>query len=571
MKLKILTIYFIIHYSQQLALPIAAATSVSSAYGLQGQCKGIRPLYDNQGNLIGYKGSCDVDKWNGSLSSVNSLHPIDPNLMALNHENLIAGPNDKIKYEQPKNASLFDWLSPHHDIIRNHPHYRHAHLNHGHCIRKAKTGLFDFLGSLFNYGTDRKNYNQFGTLNDPYSGLDQGTRCLNSQYYNNYPLDIEKKYYDPYALQLAHQIHHIRNQVNTNENSNNEFLKKHLRKRYRQLHRHLDCHCHHESAQSKLLNIHHHPIEGHSMNIIAHPMAGSATRSLQLHSSIPLDENMDMENEHMALLRMSNLAAQRAYDMNYFNDESLAGNGALRMEMFHPVNPYMNNSGNYDPEWNRLRVEKVIVIKRIKVPVVTKVSVPIPVPVPYPMPTSSNVVANGDSQYQNYDENDTSAQFNNIQPQFLGNNTYMIDSAESQPEQMTSIVRAISGAPCESFEQEQSYINSPYIPPMNQVINRSYNYNPPTNHCNMINGSNMAMSTHTAIQPGLQLYPAPFASGQPQYSKPYQYGSIHTIQPQPINLQPQLQSNTQFIPSVTAAVTQPQNLIQGPILTNSNY
>jgi hypothetical protein len=531
MKLKLLTFYLILYYSQQLQLPLAETASVTSIYGLHGQCKGLRPVHDDHGDLIGYKGSCDVDKWNGSLPSVNSLHPVDPNLMALNNnnENFVTHSIGKIKYKQPKDVSLFDWLSPHHDIIRNHPHYRYAHMNHNHCIRKAKTGLFDFIESLFNYDSHRKNHNQPNDFKDPYSDLDEGARCLNSQYYNNNSLDIEKKYYDTYALHLAHKIHNIQGQFDSTDNANPESMKKDLRKNYGQLYRHLDCHCHHELPQSQMLNIHHHPIEGRAMNIIAHPIAGPAADNLQMHSSIPLDANMDMENDHMTLTRMANVAAQHAYKMNHFNDDSLSDNGsALQMEMFHPTNYYINNDTNYknnNTEWNRLRVEKVIVIKRIKVPVVTKVSVPVPVPVPYPIPTSSNSTASDDNQYLNYNGSDSVSQLNDSQPQFLGKNTYIIDSSESQPEQMNGIVRAISGAPCESAAQ--AYINPHYYPTTNQFENQRYNYSSPVNHCNMMNTSNF--------------------------------------------LPPQMQYNPHLIPPMTTAATASQNQLQGSILTNSNY
>lgn len=469
MKVKLQSWYVILFYFKQVRLLLADPTSVSSTYGLQGQCKGLRPVYDDHGNLIGYSGSCDIDKWNGSLSSANSLHYIDPNLTSLHKLG-------KIKYKQPKDVNLFDWLSPHHDIIRNHPHYRDAHLNHSHCIRKTKSGLFDFLGSLFNYDSRRKAFNDFS---DPYSNLGKGERCLNHQYYSNNALDIEKKYYDPYALHLGHKIHHVKSQLDNIEPENIESQKKNLRKLYSQLHRHLDCHCHHESPQSKLLNIHHHPIDEHSMSMIAHPIIGSNSNdNLQIHSSIPLDQNMDMEDERMALTRMSKFAAQHAYTMDHFNEESLAGNGALRMEMFHPVNPYIDSSHSgisHDPEWNRLKVEKVIVIKRIKVPLVTKVAVPVPVPVPYPISTSSNAMTSKNNQYLNNDNQDS--QFQDSQPQYLGNNTYMIDTPESRSEQMNSVVRAISGAPCESTVQY--YKNPLYYPKMYRFPNQSYNNSSP--------------------------------------------------------------------------------------------
>ena len=81
--------------------------------------------------------------------------------------------------------NFFDWLTPHHDIIRNHPHYRKVHFGHHQCIHKKKSGLFDFIGSLFESGSNRK-------FDDPYRNLDNHSRCLTPEYYKNNIIDLEK-------------------------------------------------------------------------------------------------------------------------------------------------------------------------------------------------------------------------------------------------------------------------------------------------------------------------------------------------------------------------------------------
>lgn len=557
----------------------AAVTANPSPYDIQSQCKGMRPVYDDQGNLKGYNGSCNVNKWDGSFPSVNSLHPIDPALLTLPPEQLPiqadnvlhSSSNRKMKYKQPKNLSLFDWLSPHHDIIRNHPHYRHAHLSHNHCIEKAKTGLFDFLNSIFNSdsGPSKSKYTKEGS--DPYSSLDSKARCLKDHYYANNHMNIGQKYFDTYAIHLGHQISNLQRQFNDTDPRNMKSLRKNLRIRYNQLHRHLDCHCHHGLPMSKMLNVHNYPIEDHSIDILAQRTPDPDINApLQLHSSIPLDPSMDMENEYMTLMRMSNLAAQHAHKMNYFNEDS-SDIGALRMEMFHPVNPYttsFNSSINDSSDWNRLKVERVIVIKRIKIPVVTKVSVPVPVPVPYPIPSGDASQANANlSQY-------SQSQLSETQPGYIGNNTYMVDAADSQPEQMNSIVRAISGFPCVSPGYSSAV-------PYNY---QSQNYNFPQSYGNpycdaMAHTSNSAMLTHNMIQPGIQLYPSPSLS--PYDSIRSQCRNQYT---QPKNLQiPNLNSQfpaqitsfssnpPQFVPPVPQQSMAPQNQLQPTTANYSNY
>ena len=577
-----------IHFLIWLQIHLAqAAVSSTLNYGLHSQCKSLSPAYDEQGNLKGYSGICDVDKWNGTSPSIDSLHKIDPKLASLQHENYNTSVNptgliERIKYKQPKDQSLFDWMSPHHDIIRNHPHYRHAHLAHNHCIHKAKTGLFDFLSSFFS-SNQNNNSSHFTNFKDPYSALESEGRCLDSNYYTNNPLDVDKKYYDPFALHLGHKIHHVKSQLNQANTDNIESLKENLQSRYNELHRHLDCHCHHESPQSKMLNIHHHPIKNNSISIVTHPNVGSDQNdALKMHSSVPLDPGVDMEDEHMNLIRMARMATQHAYNLSHFNENLSLDDGALRMEMFHPINPYMNMNieHNYDPEWNRLKVEKVIVIKRIKVPVVKKVSVPIPVPVPYPIPTSSNASMTTDvNQNGNYGGSSNFSQYSDIsraQPGYMGNNTYMIDTIESQPEQMNSIVRAISGYPCGSsdnlYRARYSHSN------LNQLNNQYYNG--PSYYANQYrNGINLpyqAMEAHTMIQPGLQLYPNLYSSLQPQYRN--QYCQIQNLQPSPLNseLSPQnglipINQPQVIFPAASTTIS-PQNQAQGQYFSNNiNY
>lgn len=535
----------------------AAVTASPPPYGIQSQCKGLRPVYDEQGNLKGYNGSCNVNKWDGYSPSANSLHSIDPALLTLQPEQfpsqveagtgLSSSSNKKIKYKQPKSLSLFDWLSPHHDIIRNHPHYRQAHLNHNHCIEKAKIGLFDFLNNLFNYDSDPSKSKYANEVSNPYSSLDSKARCLNDHYYSINHMNIDQKYFDPYAIHLGHQINGLQRQFNGTNPRNIKSLRKNLRIRYNQLHRHLDCHCHHGSPLSKMLNVHNYPIKDHSIDIVAQRTPDPDTNApLQVHSSIPLDPSMDMENEYMTLMRMSNLAAQHAHKMNYFNEDLSSDNGALRMEMFHPVNSYTNNfhsSINDTSEWNRLKVEKVIVIKRIKIPVVTKVSVPVPVPVPYPIPSSGDVsqVNTNLSQY---------SQLSEAQPGYMGNNTYMVDATDSQPEQMNSIVRAISGYPCVSPGF------SPTAPfnyqSVDQQSPQNYNYlqGYGNSYCNaMTNTSNSAMIAHQMIQPGIQLYPSPSLSPYESFRSQCRNQYIPRQNPQIPSINSQFPTQNTFIGS----------------------
>lgn len=534
-------------------------------YQLQTQCQGLQPVYDDRGNLIGQRGICDIDRFNGQASAINSMHPVDTRSMGINvfppppvasanpsttgssswfgglfGQTLVAHPEKgSVKFEQPPDIGLFDWLSPHHDLIRNRPEYRHAHIEHRHCIHKKREGLFDFIGKLFGSGSQASHNDHYlNDINDPYS---HDSRCLNSQYYKNNPFLQSTDQYDPYSMHFGKSIHLLRNQIDDPTYTGNlDSLRSRLHDHYDRLHRHLDCHCHHELPQSAMYNIHHRPISRHSMRMIANPDPSYNSHfPLHMHSSMPLDHSMDMEDEHMALMRLSGYAAQHAYNSGHFNSDSM---NPLRMQMFHPVNQYAGTSigGAYDdPEWNRLRVEKVIVIKRIKIPVVRNVSVPVPVavPVPYPIMTPSPD-AGTDSMLMNQ-SSAQSSMFSSAQPGYMGDNTYLVDSGSS-PMQMDNLVHAISGAPCDcmntammgsgimntghvnpminsypmnpfmnTYSSMMGYNQSGYNPMMEQQYNNQIYQDPSFyNPMPQMSFPNM-MTAQTMMQPGLQVSPSP--------------------------------------------------------------
>lgn len=448
----------------------------STPFPLQTQCQGLHPVYDDHGNLIGQRGVCDVDHWDGHESQINSMHPIDTHSLVPHSESSSwfgglfggSGHHDTDHHHHhhidinhvahpPPDVGLFDWLSPHHDLIRNRPEYRSAHVAHHHCIQKKKEGLFDFLGNLFGSSTGSSHDH---VLNDDHHQDPYGThsRCLNSDYYHQNPFHQDDNQFDPYSLHVGTNIHHLKNQIN-NPNSVDDLdtLKSSLHTNYDRLHRHLDCHCNHELPSSEMHHIHHRPISHHSMHMIAHPDPNQTSPfPLQLHSSMPLDPSMDMEDEHMSLMRLSGHAAQSAYNSGHFNQNSPMESDPLRMHVFHPVNHYAGTTtttetGMYDdPEWNKLRVEKVIIIKRIKIPVIKKVSVPVPVkvPVPYPVmvPSPANT-GDDDAHGPNHVSAHHSA-FTSAQPGYMGKNTYLMDS-DSSSMPTSSIVHALSGAPCQ--------------------------------------------------------------------------------------------------------------------------
>lgn len=566
----------------------STSTIQQNSYMMQSQCHGLNPVYSNQGALKGYRGICNVSKWNGVPGHFNSMHPIDTNLLAFNHQPIQKSPTwldslfgttpvthsgIKIKYKQPSDLSLFDWLSPHHDIIRNHPHYRHAHLRHRHCIRRKHTGLFEYIGNIFGFGSGHPDHDHL-SINDPYDRLSHGSRCLNSQYYKSNPFVVNDNQYDPYSLHLAHRINHIHHQLKDPLNTNFDELNDDLHSHYDRLHRHLDCHCHHELPHSRKYRIHHRPIGYHSMNMIAQPnMEMNSIYPAQIHSSMNFDPSMDMEDEHMAMLRMSGMAAQHAYNMG----QNVPDSNYLQMQMFHPVNSY--GQALNDPEWNRLRVEKVIVIKRLKVPVVRNVPVPMPVPVPYPVPSASSSTSGSFSQYSAYE---------NVQPGYMGNNTYLIDGNDS-PMQMDTIVQAISGAPCGCLNHQYSNSMAPdynsmmmmnSVPNqflMNQMPMNNVGFSAPTQQMygqypNSVSPPpNPMMLAQTMMQPGLQLAPSPY-----NYNNGYNQNNVynhqsnsynHHMQPQqvpnginPVSVQPQpaqVQVAAQSQPSTSITNNQP--------------
>lgn len=314
-----------------------------------------------------------------------------------------------------------------------------------------KSGLFDFISKLFDSGTKR-------IFGDPYRNLDKRSRCLNSEYYKSNPITARSNNFDPFAIDMGYNIQNLRNQMNTLTDTNEiEQSRNNLHNHYDRLHRHLDCHCHHELSDSKMHGVHHYPISDHSIQTLSYPDPyRNSDFPSQMNSTLPMDPSMDLEDENAALMRMSGLASQRAYNLNQLDPNDMR---TLRMQMFHPVNSYdlMNNrENNYDEsDWNRLKIEKIIVIKRLKVPVIQKIPIPVPVPVPYPITSAiSDNSGNSDSHGFDYDHDDGGAsKLYNMPQGYLGDNTYMIDAEDTSPIEMDSIVHAISGAPCNCFNQ----------------------------------------------------------------------------------------------------------------------
>lgn len=533
------------------------ASAITPPYHLQTQCQGLLPVYDDDGNLMGQRGVCDVDHWNGPESEINSMHPIDIHSMGIDsvHISPHTDPSSSTWFGglfgqtpvtdhhesgniKPADLSLFDWLSPHHDIIRNRPEYRKAHITHRHCIHKKKEGLFDFLGKMFGLGSKPSYDHVLNGINDPYMSEH---RCLHSKYYAENPFRHGTDQYDPYSMHIGKNIHFLKNQINDPSSIDNvDTLKSNLHANYDRLHRHLDCHCHHELPSSGKYKIHHRPISHHSMRMIAQPDPSRNSQfPLQVHSSMALSPSMDMEDEHVALTRLSGYAAQNAYNSGHFN----GGTNALRMQMFQPVNKYPGVSETPDdPEWNKLRVEKIIVIKRIKIPVIRKVSVPVPVPVPYPVMTpSSDTTGSNQSSAQ-------SSVFSSAKSGYMGDNTYLVDSGAS-PMPMNSLVHAISGAPCECMntgmmgQSMNSNITntgmmgqdmmSPIASYGNQMSNSmmnpiaSYGNTTPMNGI-MMNPSIMGTSTMQYDQSGYN----PMGQAY-QYQAPYSYSGYNPMMQQP--------------------------------------
>ena len=449
-KLSLSFLFWLFKYCNLPFSNAAYAAGQSPPY-MHSQCQGLNSVYDGLGNLRGYRGTCDVRRWNGQSPSINSMHPIDMKMLSnsINEPRGIA-PNPE---NQAPDKNFFDWLTPHHDIIRNNPHYRKAHFGHHQCIHKKKSGLFDFIGSLFESGSNRK-------FDDPYRNLDNHSRCLTPEYYKNNIIDLEKNNYDPFAIGLGNNILNLQNQINSlNDTDELDQLRQNLHDHYDRLHRHFDCHCHHELPDSRIRGVHHYPTGHHSIETLSHPDTFyNSNYPLQMNSTMPADASMDLEDERMALMRMSGLASQQAYNMDQVSPNSLFNTGTLRMQMFHPVNSYgqLNYDQNIyeDPDWNRLKVEKVIVIKRLKVPVVKNIPVPVPVPVPYPIDSSATSNA---GNYNGLSYGGMESELNSVPQGYIGNNTYMIDSEETVPTGMDSIVQAISGAPCNCADTSMNY------------------------------------------------------------------------------------------------------------------
>ena len=461
---------------------------------LQSRCQGLDPVYDDQGSLNGYRGVCDVDRWNESSTNINSMHPIDNGILDTTEH----------RYRQPNDSSFFDWLSPHHDIIHNHPHYRQAHSHHRHCIQEKRTGLFGFIANLFggqdHDGTQHPDEHQF---NDPYMELGPQSRCINDQYYKDNPFASD----DPYSLNLAHRIHKIHHKINDPAAEDIDNLKTDLHDHYDRLNRHLDCHCRHELPRSRKYHIHHRPIQHHSIETLVKPnLDTNCSSPCQIHSSMHFDPSMDMEDEHMAMLRMSGFAAQHAHNTRANFDK-----GSLQMHLFHPV----NNSGTLldqscnDPERNRLRVEKVIVVKRIKVP----------------------AIKTGPARlYDSFDDD--------------------------KPMQMNSLANAIPGPPCGCINADYNSSHNSFDDDndddeMDQSVDDFSMMQQPMSQLAMMSGQmNPMMMNHTIMQPGLQLSPSPNPNSyyNQNYHKNYRYNNPMYRQRStfPMSNQPRTLTQTSF-------------------------
>ncbi len=346
-----------------LLLPSLASASHSN-------CHTMRPVFDHDGNLRGYRSICTVDAEDPTTplppvlpapvqaavidSNFNPYappahtDPASPHRLRHRHYLLhkrslmggIFGPDPPDTFA----STQFNWMSP------TLPGLSVAHRVHRHCLHHRRKQLHDHVIMNPLSTPDHRH-------DDPYSLLPHGKHCLHPNHYGA-PEN------DSYGLSLMHQI-------TTTGPDDDELPDLHSR-----LHRHLDCHCHHHLPHSSRLNIHHHPLPDLSAEIYSHEDT--------LHGNF--DPNTtELEANRLALLRMASGAADHAQSQGLFSQMN-PDEQSLQMNVYHPYAAGAADSSSLQMEdWNKPQVEKVIVIKRLKVPIVTEKHIPRPYPVPVPV------------------------------------------------------------------------------------------------------------------------------------------------------------------------------------------
>lgn len=582
-----------------LLLAMMAATPGLRVYGagmLHSQCHGLTPVYDDDGHLRGYRGSCDVSSWDGQTPAMTHMTAVDPNMLhggpppmdmgatsaywhdaTTPHEPPVdmIPPVDSLYHRHSPPSSPHNWMAPSLD-----EHMR-AHIAHRHCVHRKRMQLHDFFHRLFDSAPS--SFYARNSLHDPYTALGHGQHCLHHGHYGANPFVTPGgDSFDAYSMGMMGRIGHLQRQMafahanlDAAQHQNHyrrasRRLHRQLHSHYARLHRHLDCHCHHELPESHHYAIHQHPLGDLSMDALAQPnMDGSAWYPNSLHAAIsPTD--MDYGGHQIAMLRLAAHAAQRAHQLGHFAHPN-AHNHTVRMSMFHPYRDggydedydadcmdvdadptagyapyYPNYASSYSQGFMNaaspyssytqgyysappapyastvthvhhtqpdLKVEKIIIIKRLKVPV--KVKVPVPMPVPYLV----NVGDGGDKGTTALSSSSTDS-YAMAQPGYMGNNTYMVDSQNAgSPAQINTLVQALSGSTattCPCQQHSATMLGGPQMPysqynpyAMAGAYGQSGMPNP------------MAYMQAQMMQPGLQVYPFPSLDSD------HRHGHVH--------------------------------------------
>lgn len=463
--------------------------------GLISEINSMRPDMKNYENIFrNNNGLNNYNAMNNNINSYNNGYGYDQNSKSTlfsdgNYKNnnyyrsqLPYDQTNQAQIQTPNNyvqppTGILDWLTPQPNINTSNQDKQSLYRNKNQYSQKHKksSGIFDFFGNIF--GSKNNSYDQ----NSEYSCLNQYNRFQNSPHNQfNYPGNQNQA------------------QFPGNESFNNQFPA--------------------QMRSSMSFNTSMGGAENERMEMMPTDQYGQSGTQNQA-CNYNLNQNDPNLQDNYPQMQSVALQMQSPYPPMLENNQNLNMNGTQELS---------NASQPDDPEWNKLKVEKVIIIKRVKVPIITKV----PVPMPYPVPTLVNELING----ANSSSTSTLA---TVPPGYLGQNTYMVDGTNnSEPIQMNNLFNSMS---------------SPSLSDSNTPMQ---GFNPAINNNNNSNLPYQATNTEPLVNPSLM---NPMMNNM---SSPFTNPSINnpSLNPMMVNMSPLMNSNLSSM-----------NPIMNPSMSNSPF
>lgn len=342
-------------------------------------------------------------------------------------------------YSQPPKTGLLDWFSPEKTAINNQFQSRSKYKNH--CNQREKpSGLIDFVGNMF--GPQRSMRNR--DLGDQYNELDQNNMFRNRNRFNNSGnldqdqdsnQDVNESYNNLYNGQMRPSM-----PFNASMDLENEAIDMMPTNQYVRNSGSLN------NPNMQARNSRMQMLNDRQQNI---PNSQYNGNNSQMESTADLQTEIPSSNSNESNFNLNRDVAQESN-----------------------IDPQLN-----DPEWNKLKIEKVIIIKRVKVPV----SVPVPVPMPYPVPSSAMESVAVNSSLKGGAGPSSISNFATVQPGYLGKNTYMVEgSNNTEPLQINNLLKTVSSPESGMMYRMPNYnTNMPMMGTFNPKINTNLPYPAP--------------------------------------------------------------------------------------------